>query len=58
MIPKQIKTNNQLKGPLTNVQIIEINQLVANPFINSQLTDFKTEIIKIESPNNNNTIQT
>jgi formyl-CoA transferase len=38
------------KGPLTDLRVIEMGQLIAGPFCGQLLADFGAEVIKIEPP--------
>lgn len=38
------------KGPLTDLRVIEMGQLLAGPFCGQLLADFGAEVIKIEAP--------
>jgi formyl-CoA transferase len=37
-------------GPLSDVKVIELGQLIAGPFCTRILAEFSAEVIKIESP--------
>ena len=38
------------KGPLTDLRVIELGQLLAGPFCGQLLADFGAEVIKFEQP--------
>lgn len=42
--------DSSLKGPLTDLRVIEMGQLLAGPFCGQLLADFGAEVIKIEQP--------
>lgn len=40
----------QMSGPLTDLRVIEMGQLLAGPFCGQLLADFGAEVIKVEQP--------
>jgi formyl-CoA transferase len=44
------KMNDDRKGPLVDLRVIEMGQLLAGPFCGQLLADFGAEVIKIEPP--------
>lgn len=42
--------DQRLSGPLTDLRVIEMGQLLAGPFCGQLLADFGAEVIKIEQP--------
>ena len=38
------------KGPLSDLRVIEMGQLIAGPFCGQLLADFGAEVIKVEAP--------
>ncbi|HUH81766.1 MAG TPA: CoA transferase [Solirubrobacteraceae bacterium] len=40
-----------MRGPLTNVRVVEFGQLIAGPLVGTLLGDFGAEVIKVEPPN-------
>ncbi len=43
-------TTNDRSGPLTDLRVIEMGQLLAGPFCGQLLADFGAEVIKVEPP--------
>ncbi len=43
--------NDQTKGALSGIRVVEMGQLIAGPFAGSLLAYFGAEVIKIEAPN-------
>ncbi|POR51948.1 CaiB/BaiF CoA transferase family protein [Bosea psychrotolerans] len=43
-------TTNPRSGPLSNLRVIEMGQLIAGPFCGQLLADFGAQVIKIEPP--------
>ena len=43
-------SDSQHPGPLSNVRVIEMGQLLAGPYCGQLLADFGAEVIKIEAP--------
>ena len=39
-----------VRGPLTNVRVVEFGQLIAGPLVGTLLGDFGAEVIKVEPP--------
>ena len=40
----------RLSGPLTDLRVIEMGQLLAGPFCGQLMADFGAEVIKVEQP--------
>ena len=43
--------SRRVRGPLTNVRVMEFGQLIAGPLVGTLLGDFGAEVIKVEPPN-------
>ena len=43
-------TTDERKGPLNDLRVIEMGQLIAGPFCGQLLADFGAEVIKLEQP--------
>ena len=43
-------TTEERKGPLNDLRVIEMGQLIAGPFCGQLLADFGAEVIKLEQP--------
>ena len=41
---------DERKGPLNDLRVIEMGQLIAGPFCGQLLADFGAEVIKLEQP--------
>jgi formyl-CoA transferase len=44
------EVNDGHKGPLTDLRVVEMGQLIAGPFCGQLLADFGAEVIKVEPP--------
>ncbi|KHA51323.1 CaiB/BaiF CoA transferase family protein [Sulfitobacter geojensis] len=47
---KQAESTKSLQGPLQDLRVIEMGQLLAGPFCGQMLADFGAEVIKCEQP--------
>ena len=43
-------TTDNAMGPLKNIRVIELGQLIAGPFCGQLMADFGAEVIKVEQP--------
>ena len=47
---EEAESGQRLKGPLSDLRVIEMGQLLAGPFTGSRMADFGAEVIKVEAP--------
>ena len=47
---KGLNSKNDRKGPLADIRVIELGQLIAGPFCGQLLADMGAEVIKVEAP--------
>jgi formyl-CoA transferase len=50
MHTKDLSTPSPVQGPLADLKVLELGQLIAGPFAAKTLADFGADIIKIETP--------